>query len=49
MLPNFLNAYKIYFSKKEVRIKHQHIEMLMALWKKPYGKPVVIVLLLIVF
>jgi len=31
-------------------MKQQHIEMLMALWKKPYGKPiVVIVLLLIVF
>jgi len=31
-------------------MKHQHIEMLMALLKKPYGKPVVvIVLLLIVF
>ncbi len=31
-------------------MKHQHLQMLIALWKKPYGKPiVVVVLLLIVF
>ncbi len=31
-------------------MKHQHIQLLIALWKKPYGKPiVVIVLLFIVF
>ena len=29
-------------------MKHQHIEMLMALWKKPYGKPIVVIVLLLI-
>ncbi len=29
-------------------MKHEHIQMLMALWKKPYGKPIVVVVLLFV-
>ena len=30
-------------------MKHQHIEMLISLWKKPYGKPIVVFVLLLIF